>query len=334
MDSDNRYLVYWLISVSATIFLMIIVGGVTRLTQSGLSMVDWRLIMGVIPPISQSDWLAVFENYKNFPEYQKINQGMSIDSFKEIFYWEYSHRLLGRLIGIIFFIPFLWFLMRGHVRHKWRWRLWIALILGSLQGFMGWFMVQSGLVDSPHVSHFRLAAHLLLAIFILGYILWLILDLLEVKRSSVSQGTRCLAVFLMITLAFQLLFGAFTAGLDAGYGFNTYPLMNGKFLADVALSLEPLWRNFAENGAMIQFVHRWLGAILLAEVIGLSVLTFSTTLRIPSLILLGVTTLQFLLGVLTLIYRVPLVLGSLHQAVACLMFLTLVYVLYVVRKEK
>lgn len=331
MKTTNLHLVYWLALVSAAILLMIIVGGATRLTQSGLSMVDWRPIMGVIPPLSHSDWSSLFESYKQFPEYQKLNQGMTLEAFKTIFYWEYGHRVLGRLIGVLFFVPFLYFLIRGRIEKRWRPRLWIALGLGGCQGLMGWYMVQSGLIDIPHVSHFRLAAHLLLAIFILGFILWLILDMLEVEPVSVKPSLRNLILGLAVIMGFQLMFGAFTAGLDAGQGFNTYPLMNGQFIADVALSLDPIWKNLIENGAMIQFVHRWLGAIVLFGVIILGLMSLKTKLRGGSSVLVLITSFQFILGVLTLVNGVPLVLGSLHQVVAVIMFLALVYLVHATR---
>ena len=331
MKTTNLHLVYWLVLVSAAILLMIIVGGATRLTESGLSMVDWRPIMGVVPPLSHSDWSNLFETYKQFPEYKKLNEGMSLDAFKAIFYWEYGHRVLGRLIGVLFFVPFLYFLMRGKIERRWRPRLWIALGLGGCQGLMGWYMVQSGLVDIPHVSHFRLAAHLLLAIFILGFILWLILDMLEIEPVSVKPSFRNLVLGLAVVMGFQLMFGAFTAGLDAGKGFNTYPLMNGQFIADIALSLDPVWKNFIENGAMIQFVHRWLGAVVFFGVIILGSLSLKTELKGSSFILVLITAFQFILGVMTLVNGVPIVLGSLHQVVAVIMFLALVYLVYVTR---
>ena len=328
---DSRNLIIWLASVCMVIYLMIIVGGVTRLTQSGLSMVDWRPIMGVVPPLSAEEWQSTFEAYRQYPEYQKINKGMSVEEFKGIFYWEYGHRVLGRVIGLVYFIPFVIFLALGRIEARWKPQLWIAFVLGGLQGLMGWYMVKSGLVDVPHVSHFRLAAHLLLAILILAFLFWLILDLLGVKRIQVSGKVHKASVFILLLLALQLLLGAFTAGLDAGHGFNTYPLMHGQWLADAAVMMEPLWRNFIENGVMIQFMHRWLGAFLLIGVIGLAFATIRNGLLLPAMVLVGITAAQFGLGVATLMMRVPVVLGSLHQMVACLMVLVLVYLVYVTR---
>ena len=325
------HLVIWLALVCAIIYLMIVVGGVTRLTQSGLSMVDWRPIMGIVPPLSTGEWRETFEAYRQYPEYQKINRGMSLDEFRQIFYWEYGHRVLGRLIGLVYFVPFALFLILGRVDRRWQPRLWVAFILGGLQGLMGWYMVKSGLVDVPYVSHYRLAAHLLLAMLILGFLFWLILDMLAVQRPVVSRGLQGGGVGLLALLALQLLLGAFTAGLDAGYGFNTYPLMNGQFIADAALMVQPFWLNFFENGVMIQFMHRWLGAVLLAGILLYAIRARNSGLSGGVMILLAVTLVQFVLGVITLIYRVPVALGSLHQAVACLMILALVYVVYLSR---
>ena len=331
MNADNRNLVVWLSCVCVVIYLMIVVGGVTRLTQSGLSMVDWKPIMGVIPPITLTEWEQAFEAYKQYPEFQKINQDMELEQFKGIFYWEFGHRLLGRIIGLVYFIPFVIFLALGRIEKRWKPQLWIAFVLGGLQGLMGWYMVKSGLVDIPHVSHFRLAAHLLLAMLILVVLFWLILDLLGVKRVQASGREQKASVVILLLLTLQLLLGAFTAGLDAGHGFNTYPLMHGQWLADAAVMIEPFWRNFIENGVMIQFLHRWLGALLLIGVIGLAFATARNGMLLPAMVLVGITAIQFGLGVATLMLRVPVVLGSLHQAVACLMVLVLVYLVYVSR---
>ena len=334
MTADNRNLVVWLSCVCAVIYLMIVVGGVTRLTQSGLSMVDWRPIMGVIPPLTLIEWEQAFEAYKQYPEFQKINRNMGLEQFKGIFYWEFGHRLLGRVIGLVYFIPFAVFLVLGRIEKRWKPKLWLAFILGGLQGLMGWYMVKSGLVDVPHVSHFRLAAHLLLAILILGFLFWLILDLAGVKRTRVPEGVQRLAVFMLSLLGLQLLLGAFTAGLDAGHGFNSYPLMHGQWLADAAVMMEPFWRNFIENGVMIQFMHRWIGALLLIGVIGLAFTAARNSLLLPAIVLVVITAAQFGLGVATLMLRVPVVLGSLHQAIACLMVLVLVYLVYVTRTPR
>lgn len=329
---QSLHLVTWLALVCAVIFLMIVVGGVTRLTQSGLSMVDWRPIMGVVPPLSADEWQRTFDAYRQYPEYQKINRGMSLDEFKQIFYWEYGHRVLGRLIGLIYFLPFMLFLLLGKVEKRWQPRLWVAFVLGGLQGLMGWYMVKSGLVDVPYVSHYRLAAHLMLAMLIIAFLFWLILDMLALEKPDVDDRFRSGSFWLLVMLVLQLVLGAFVAGLDAGYGFNTWPLMHGQFIADAALMMEPFWHNFIENGVMIQFVHRWLGALIVLGVLLFAWFSRGTALLWPSLVLLGITFVQFGLGVTTLLYRVPVVLGSLHQAVACLMLLSMVYLVYLTRR--
>lgn len=329
MVNDRRNLIFWLGAVCLVIYFMIVVGGVTRLTQSGLSMVDWRPIMGVMPPVSASEWQAAFDAYKQYPEYQKINMGMSLDEFKDIFYWEYGHRLLGRIIGLIYFLPFIAFLVAGSIEKRYVPWLWGGLFLGGLQGLMGWYMVKSGLVDNPHVSHYRLAAHLMLAIVILGYLFWLMLDMAGVSRLKVSGAVKNGAWILLLLLTLQLVLGAFVAGLDAGRGFNTWPLMHGQFMADAATMMAPFHANFYENGAMIQFVHRWLGAVLLLAVALYLVVAWNQRdLVLPCQLLAVVTVVQFTLGVLTLLHAVPVGLGSLHQAVAVLMVLALVFILY------
>lgn len=332
VDADRRYVAIWLTIVCVVVYLMIGVGGVTRLTQSGLSMVDWRPIMGIIPPLNKEQWMAVFDAYRQFPEYQKINRGMSLDEFKYIFYWEYGHRVLGRIIGLLYFLPLVAFITLKKVPVGYHMKLWVGLLLGGLQGLMGWYMVKSGLVDKPHVSHFRLAAHLMLAIVILAYLSWLIMDLLKVERRPVSGLWRKTLIALSVILVLQLIYGAFTAGLDAGRGFNSWPLMYGQFLADAAVMMSPFWLNFFENGVMIQFVHRWVGALFLAGVILNLVLAIRAGQFVwPSVLLVAVTLGQFLLGVVTLVMAVPVVAGSLHQAVACLVVLMMVYLVFVTR---
>ena len=337
MTFNNKIIVVWLGLVCIVIYFMILVGGITRLTGSGLSMVDWKPIMGVIPPLSSLEWQATFDAYKQFPQYQKVNAGMTVEAFKSIYYWEYGHRLLGRAIGIIFFVPFAIMLASGRIEAKLIPKLWVALVLGGLQGLMGWYMVKSGLIDNPWVSHYRLAAHFLLAIFIIGFLYALILDTLDddAMRASVPRSYRNLVLIVALLLAIQLLMGAFTAGLKAGHGFNTYPLMHGQFLADAALMMQPLWMNFFENGAMVQFVHRWMGAALLAAVVVLFLWSMKSECLVkPAIVLLFLTVLQFVLGVLTLLFSVPISLGSSHQAVACLLVIAVVHMLHRTRRHR
>ncbi len=334
MTSRNRILVNWLVIVCATVYLMIVVGGITRLTQSGLSMVDWQPVMGVMPPLGDADWQDAFEAYQQYPEYQKLNQGMSLEAFKSIFYWEYGHRLLGRILGVIFLVPFAILLAMGRIERRWVPRLWLVFALGGIQGLAGWYMVKSGLVDVPEVSHYRLALHLLLALCIMVYLLWLIFDIggLAKQRVRISEHFPQLVVMLAALLMLQIIVGAFAAGLKAGHGFNTYPLMQGQWLADAALMMTPSWMNFVENGVMIQFIHRWLGAVLVVTVLWLAFWAMRLGALVkPGLSLLAITLVQFILGVLTLIFYVPVVLGSLHQLLGTLMVLVTTYLLYLTR---
>ncbi|MDH5738520.1 MAG: COX15/CtaA family protein [Gammaproteobacteria bacterium] len=342
IDKNRKAIAAWLIVVCITIFLMVIVGGVTRLTNSGLSMVDWKPIMGVIPPLNETEWMETFEKYKQFPEYQKRNQHMDVEGFKSIFYWEYGHRLLGRLIGVIFFVPFVYFLVRGKIEKPFVSKLVIALVLGGLQGLMGWYMVKSGLVDMPRVSHYRLAAHLLLALLIFSWLFWVIKDLLwpkEFRGSLQLPGWwNRVAISLLVLVVIQITYGAFTAGIRAGFGYNTFPLMNDQWVADAVFMLDPWWINFFEGVASIQFLHRWIGTLLLLVVglLWLAITCGKSDQRIKSAAhwLFGVTLAQFLTGVLTLVYVVPIGLAALHQAIACLLLLASVNLVYLGWQKK
>jgi cytochrome c oxidase assembly protein subunit 15 len=331
MQESNKAIVYWLITLIVTVFTMIVVGGITRLTESGLSMVEWRPLLGTLPPLTDAEWQRVFTIYKDFPQYQLVNRGMSLEEFKYIFYWEYGHRVLGRFIGVLFAVPFFFFLLRGMIPDNLKLKLWVALALGGAQGLMGWYMVKSGLVNEPMVSHYRLAAHLSLALIILAYLTWLLLGLLKPERFAVGRTFKMCLNGLTALLILQILYGAFVAGNRAGYGFNTYPLMNGELLPDVALSLTPLWHNLLDNNAMLQFIHRWLGALVLLLAVGLAYFATvyeSRRIKISAMMLAGAVIAQFLLGVLTLIYVVPVSLGSIHQAGACVVVICLVMLRY------
>ena len=333
MPKSNRAVIIWLIAVCFTIFSMVVVGGITRLTESGLSMVDWNPVVGIVPPLNESEWEQAFEVYKNYPQYQKVNTGMSLDDFKEIYYWEYGHRVLGRLIGIIYFVPFVLFLMLGKIEKPMVPKLWIGLVLGSLQGVLGWYMVKSGLVDIPRVSHYRLAAHLMLALLILGDLSWLVLTLYKINRVEMTDLFRTLTYTLVPILLLQILYGAFVAGSRAGFGYNTFPLMNGEFLPEMAMQLTPFWLNLLDNNTMLQFLHRWIGVLVMAITSVLFILAWrsgcSSVKRLTSLLMIVVLG-QFLLGVLTLINIIPIGLASLHQAGACIVLIVMVWLVYIV----
>jgi len=309
------------------------------LTESGLSMVDWRPIMGVLPPMSEVEWQAVFRAYQQFPEYQQNNQDMTLEGFKSIFYWEYGHRVLGRLIGVVYFVPFLVFSLRGKIRGTLAIKLFIGLVLGGLQGLMGWYMVKSGLVDIPRVSHYRLAAHLLLALLILAYLYWIILELQQ-KQVTIpcSQLFSRLLYGLAGVSILQFLYGAFTAGSRAGYGYNTYPLMNDTWIAEAVFYLDPWWLNLFESTATIQFLHRWIGAVVLLLALVAFFVSFTdeslTKIRKYTVTLIAVVLAQFLLGVFTLIEIVPLGLASLHQFGACVLLVVLVRILFIVKMSR
>ena len=238
MAKSTKPVLIWLITGAVLVAAMVVVGGITRLTNSGLSMVEWKLIMGSVPPLTEAEWQATFAKYQQFPEYKKINQHYTLSDFKAIFWWEYSHRLLGRIIGLVFIVPFIIFWLRGYFTKKWRWRLVLLFAMGGLQGFLGWFMVKSGLVDNPDVSHYRLAIHLLAAFLLFGYIIWLIMDILEPAKSLIRVKTyhKVLVVIFLLALL-QITFGAFVAGLNAGLFYPTFPTMNGVFMPASIMNL-------------------------------------------------------------------------------------------------
>jgi len=321
-----RQIRLWYLSGAALVFLILIIGGITRLTGSGLSMTDWKPIMGSIPPISESQWEDALEQYKQFPEYQEVNSGMSLGEFQVIFFWEYLHRMLGRLLGIVFLVPFAWFLVRRKFSRKQLLRSTLLLTLGIGQGLMGWFMVQSGLIDIPEVSHYRLAAHLLLAFIIFGCCIWFALDLSS-KRRNVSKGGLKLRSWLnlfLFLLLMQVVWGAFTAGLHAGYIYNTFPKMHQFWIPPEIFLLEPAILNFFENVSAVQWTHRLLATVL--GVMAIIIWVRSSRLNVNknekkwTLTLLGVVLVQYAIGVFTLLYYVPVWLGVLHQAMAMVLF--------------
>jgi len=322
---DKQYVRIWYWSGALLVFCILIIGGITRLTGSGLSMVDWRPITGVIPPITEAQWLSTFEQYRQFPEYQQVNKGMSLGDFKFIFFWEYLHRMAGRLIGLVFIIPFAWFLITRKLDVTQFRRALLLLVLGLGQGVMGWYMVVSGLVDVPQVSPYRLAAHLLLAFLIFGCCVWFALDLRPGKEqhqetfSDRSHLRGWLAVFLVL-LVVQIAWGAFVAGHNAGHIYNTFPKMHTFWLPPELWLMQPLVANFFANAVTVQWIHRIVGTVLALIVLGIWLKVYlqksAAGTRLWSSTLLLMMVLQYALGIFTLLYHVPLVLGVLHQAVA------------------
>ncbi|HEX4928396.1 MAG TPA: COX15/CtaA family protein [Burkholderiales bacterium] len=311
--SARKPVAAWLLLCAALVFAMVVVGGVTRLTHSGLSMVEWEPLVGAVPPLSQADWQALFERYQQTPEFKQVNHAMDVEGFKTIFWWEYFHRLLGRTIGLVFLLPFLWFLLTRKVSGRLAWQLGGIFLLGALQGALGWYMVKSGLVEDPRVSHFRLTAHLGVALAIFAAEFWIALGLLAPRKPPADRLAAGLA-YLVFAMA---LAGAMVAGLRAGYAYNTFPLMNGHLVPPETFMLEPWWRNFLYNMAAVQLVHRAIFWVLLVLV----PLVWWRHRALPSAnVLLGAFIVQASLGIATLLLRVPVALAALHQAGAVLLF--------------
>ena len=327
----NRRIAIWLLVCCLMIYAMVVLGGVTRLTGSGLSMVEWDPIFGIVPPLDQQSWEATFELYRRSPEYRQINVGMDLHGFKRIYWFEYSHRLLGRTIGTVFLLPFLYFLAKGWIRRPLIPRLAALFILGALQGLLGWFMVKSGLVDNPHVSQYRLTAHLGLALLIYAWMLHVALGLWFGMRQPVQAAVLPrYAVRFLLALAFvTILSGGLVAGLKAGHAYNTFPLMDGHWVPQVIFMQQPLWRNFFENIATVQFDHRLLATLVFSCVCLLWLGTLRSRLDVQLRgglhALMAAVLLQVSLGISTLLLYVPVPLASLHQAGAVLLLSVLVY---------
>ncbi len=331
-----RALRIWLACVALLVVVMILVGGATRLTDSGLSITEWQPIMGAVPPLSDADWDKAFAAYQKIPEYTELKRGMSLDEFKTIFWWEWAHRFLGRLIGVVFFVPFIGFWLAGYIPRRLLPRLLGLFVLGGLQGAVGWYMVKSGLVDRTDVSQYRLAAHFGTALLILGYTLWLAFSLGAdgpSERDRVrSRAPAWVAGAVLALIFFQLLAGALVAGLDAGFGFNTWPLINGAFVPDGLGEASPWYLNLFENPLTVQFDHRMLGYTVV--IVALAQLAWLALKRAPSpligsaLTLALLALLQAVLGVWTLLLAVPIPLGLAHQTGAVAVFCLAVYHLW------
>ncbi len=338
--SNDRQIAIWLFLVCAAILFMLVLGGATRLTHSGLSMVQWDPLMGWIPPLTDSQWSTSFQHYQQTPEFYKLNIGMDLQGYKQIFLLEYVHRVWGRLLGVIFLLPFLYFLIKGKIKPSLRPKLIIMFVLGGLQGVLGWYMVKSGLVDQPHVSPYRLTAHLLTAFILYGYIFWQALALFFSRSTDHNPQLMGLQRFawliagLVFTTAAS---GGFVAGLKAGFAFNTFPLMNGRFVPEYYLLYQPWYSNLFENIAAVQFDHRLLAESVLVLIVGLFL--YCRRLQLDRfiitalwLILLAVIV-QFALGVSTLLLVVPTSLAVIHQAGALLLFTAALFLLFTVRSS-
>lgn len=347
-SNSDRTIAYWLIIVAIMIYAMVILGGVTRLTGSGLSIVEWDPIMGAIPPLNETEWQDAFQQYQQYPEYKLLNRDMALSEFKEIFAFEYAHRLLGRSIGIVFAIPFLFFYFRKQIKRSLTPKLIIMFVLGGLQGLLGWLMVKSGLVDRPSVSQYRLAAHLLAAILIYSYILWTAWGLLyPTPRNSWVPGVKKLRRQIRILTAIIVLMiisGAFVAGTHAGAVFKTFPDMNGHLFPPGLFGMSPFWLNFVENPTTIQFDHRLIAYVI---IILLSVIwyrsrhyTLTSSTRNALTLMLIVMLIQVTLGISTLLSEpsVPLragvsvTLGAMHQGGALLLLTVALFVNHELRR--
>ena len=336
VHSAPKIVIYWLLTGCILIYAMVVIGGLTRLTHSGLSMVNWS-IFGSTPPVSDQDWLVLFSKYQNYPEYQQVNFNISVNEFKHIFWWEYSHRLLGRTIGFLFIFPFLFFWWKGYFSGPLLKRLLVIVLLGALQGALGWYMVKSGLSKEPRVSHFRLAAHLLSAFTVFGFTFWTALTLILPANASslgISRRPRTLVLLgigFLALVVFQILYGAFVAGLHAGLLCPTWPSMCGEWMPDAVSRLTPLTQNLLYNPACIQWVHRCTAflVVLFALLLYIKTRLFTRQVKRAVQFIALLVVVQFTLGVLTLLNGVPVVLGILHQTGAFFLFASTLYLLYV-----
>jgi len=319
-DIRRRAVRTWLVAVAALIFAMVLVGGATRLTESGLSIVEWKPLTGWIPPLSAAEWQAEFEKYQQIPQFRQMNSGMTLAEFKLIYWWEWTHRLIGRVIGVAFLIPFLWFLWRGWIEPGWRGRLWTIFGLGAAQGAVGWWMVASGLADRVNVSQYRLAFHLTLACAIFAMIVWSAQRLRPQTMPAAPTRLRAWAFGLVALVLCQIYLGALVAGLRAGLLYNTWPLIDGSLVPSLSALFfnEPWWRNFFENPLMVQFVHRTVAYLLwiVAVAHAIDAVRAARGGTALALTLAAAVTVQAALGIAALLYQVPISLAFLHQGMA------------------
>ena len=333
----NKPIIIWLLSGCFLIFIMVVIGGITRLTDSGLSMVNWNLFMGTIPPLNKLEWETTFNLYKQYPEYKKINFNITLEEFKSIFFWEYLHRMIGRLLGLVFIIPFIFFLIKKKLNKKLIIQSMILFFLGALQAFIGWWMVKSGLVNKPDVSHYRLSIHLITAFLTCGYTFWIALTLIFPEKKKGNKKLFQLLLLFFIILIIQIIYGGFVAGLNAGMGFNTWPKMGDKWIPESVYSLQPFWKNFVEAKYGVQFIHRSLGFLIVAIILLILIIKKNYVLTNKEKNALNITTVitltQVFLGIFTLILFVPIVLASIHQITAFLLLMSTIYCLFLFKKS-
>jgi cytochrome c oxidase assembly protein subunit 15 len=337
VSSSSRAVAAWLLACCALVFAMVVVGGITRLTHSGLSIVEWQPLVGTIPPLDDAQWHETFRKYQATPEFRLVNRDMTLAGFKSIFWWEYFHRLLGRLVGVVFFVPLAYFVLRGRVRGALAWKLAGIFVLGGVQGAVGWYMVKSGLVDEPRVASLRLASHLGMALLIYGSMLWVALGLLVPRGTPAAAGARRHAALLAVLVFVMVLTGALVAAIHAGLAYNTYPKMNGSWIPPETLSLTPWWRNFVYNMAAVQLVHRTLALVIVLTAatlwLRLPRAGASDRARIWSDVLLVAVAAQVAAGITTLLLRVPVPLAALHQSGAVVVFTCALGLLHAVTRR-
>ncbi len=333
---NNKSVIIWLLSGCILLFIMVMVGGITRLTNSGLSMTDWHLVTDTFPPLTEDKWVDAFEEYKKFPEYQKINihNDFTLSDYKFIYFWEWFHRFIGRIIGLVFIIPFVYFLVKKRLDTETIKKCIVLLFMGGFQGFLGWFMVKSGLIDNPDVSHFRLALHLTFAFITFAYTLWVALDLIYPNKNQVITSLRSIARIALVILIIQIIYGGFVAGLNAGLIHNHWPLMSdGQFIHDsVFIEQTSFLKNFTEGKSGVQFIHRTFAYVVVAMMFLLyfksKKYTLNTLQQKGVYSLLIIVIIQFALGIFTLLFHVPLWLGLAHQLVAFVLLSAMVFTLH------
>lgn len=334
--SASRPIAFWLLVCALLVFAMVVLGGVTRLTRSGLSITEWEPILGAIPPLDLAQWNEAFAKYRQTPEFQLVNRDMTLDGFQSIYYVEWAHRLLGRLIGAAFLLPFLYFLLRRRIDRALAPKLAGLFVLGALQGALGWFMVKSGLVDVPRVSPYRLTAHLGLAVVIYGYLVWTALSLLYPRAHDAGVSLRRWSRGVTALVFVMILSGGFVAGTHAGFAYNTFPLMGGRWIPDGIGALAPWWSNPFENPPLVQFDHRLIAYTLLAVVPAfwwqLRRVELDARLRAGAHALLVLLVVQVALGIATLLYVVPVPLAAAHQGGAILVFTAALFVAHGLRR--
>ena len=336
-QSRHRTVAFWLLICCALVFAMVVLGGFTRLTGSGLSMADWRPLMGWLPPMSDIEWQRVFDLYKETPEYRSVNSHMDLTAFRGIFWLEFLHRLLGRTIGIVFLLPLVFFFAKGYIRPA-EWAKYLSMfVLGGLQGVLGWYMVKSGLVDVPHVSQYRLTAHLVAAFLIYAYMFWVAMSLLFPNTNALRHPWYGKSLALTVLISTTIVSGGFVAGLKAGKIYNTFPMMGDDWIPPGTMALEPWWRNFFDNMTTVQLDHRLLAFATLLSVIAFWLKARQATLPVrtrPAVnALLHTAIAQVVLGITVLLFSVPIFLGATHQAVAMLLFTVSLYITHSLRRE-